>query len=40
MTTKCQSNLASGPAPDAGVYEIRYRLATKISDPVALTIVA
>jgi hypothetical protein len=40
MTTKCQSNLAAGPAPDAGVYEVRARLGTKISDPVALTIVA
>jgi hypothetical protein len=40
MTTKCQSNLAAGPAPNTGVYQVRYRLGTKVSDPVALTIVA
>ena len=40
MTTKCQSNVAAGPAPNAGTYDVRARLGTKISDPVALTIVA
>ena len=40
MTTKCQGGLAAGPAPNPGVYEVRSRLATKISDPVSLTIVA
>jgi hypothetical protein len=40
LSTKCQNGLAVGPLPNAGVYEVRARLATKISDPVALTIVS
>lgn len=39
-TSKCQAGLAAGPIPNAGAYEIRARLSTKISDPVALTVVA
>jgi hypothetical protein len=39
-TTKCQAGYAAGPAPAAGAYEVRGRLSTKISDPVALAIVA
>jgi len=40
LSTKCQNGLAVGPLPNAGAYEVRARLATKISDPVTLTIVA
>ena len=40
MTTKCDNNLAAGPAPAAGVYQLRARLSTKLSDPVALAVVA
>jgi hypothetical protein len=40
MTTRCSAGLAAGPAPNPGVYEVRARLATKISSPVALTVVA
>jgi hypothetical protein len=40
MSTKCQGTVAAGPAPPAGVYQIRARLSTKISDPVALAVVA
>jgi len=40
LSTKCQNGLAIGPLPNPGVYQVRARLATKISDPVALTIVA
>ena len=39
-TTKCQGGLAAGAAPNAGIYEVRARLGTKISDPVRLAIVA
>ena len=38
--TKCQGTLAAGPIPPAGVYQLRARLSTKISDPVALAVVA
>ena len=37
-TTKCTANQPDGPAPAAGAYELRARLSTKISDPVALAI--
>jgi hypothetical protein len=40
QSSKCSAGLAAGPAPIPGQYEIRGRLGTKISSPVALTIVA
>jgi hypothetical protein len=40
MTTKCSGGLAIGPAPNPGQYEVRGRLASKISNPVTLRVVA
>ncbi|WP_189080985.1 adhesin [Mangrovihabitans endophyticus] len=36
--TKCTGGLADGPVPDAGEYEVRGRLSTKVSAPVVLTL--
>ena len=38
QATKCTAGLAAGPAPDAGQYELRGRLGTKVSEPVQLAI--
>jgi hypothetical protein len=38
QSSKCAGTLAAGPAPPPGLYEVRGRLGTKISEPVALTI--
>jgi hypothetical protein len=38
QSSKCSAALPAGPAPPAGAYEVRGRLGTKISEPVALTI--
>ena len=38
QSSKCASAQAAGPAPPPGQYEVRGRLGTKISEPVALTI--
>lgn len=38
QSSKCASALAAGPAPPPGRYEVRGRLGTKISEPVALTV--
>ena len=38
QSSKCEAGVAAGPAPPPGQYEIRGRLGTKISNPVALTI--
>jgi hypothetical protein len=40
QSSKCTAGLAAGPAPPPGTYEVRGRLGTKVSEPVALTIVA
>jgi hypothetical protein len=40
QTSKCQAALPAGPAPPPGQFELRGRLGTKVSDPVALTIAA
>jgi hypothetical protein len=40
QSSKCSGAVAAGPAPIAGQYELRGRLATKVSDPVIITIVA
>ncbi|MEV0896719.1 adhesin [Actinoplanes sp. NPDC049802] len=39
-STQCVKNVAAGPIPAAGAYELRGRLDTIISNPVVLTIVA
>jgi hypothetical protein len=39
-STPCSGNLAAGPAPAAGQYELRGRLDTIISNPVVVTITA
>jgi hypothetical protein len=39
QTNKCQAALPAGPAPPPGHYELRGRLGTKVSEPVALAIV-
>jgi hypothetical protein len=39
QTSKCTAALAAGPAPPPGTYELRGRLGTKVSEPVAMTIV-
>ena len=39
QSSKCTAALAAGPAPPPGQYELRGRLGTKVSNPVALTIV-
>ena len=38
QSSKCTSGLPAGPAPPPGQYELRGRLGTKISEPVALAI--
>jgi hypothetical protein len=38
QSSKCAAALAAGPAPPPGRYELRGRLGTKVSEPVALTI--
>ncbi|HET6532417.1 MAG TPA: adhesin [Actinoplanes sp.] len=38
QSSKCTAALPAGPAPPPGTYEIRGRLGTKVSQPVALTI--
>jgi hypothetical protein len=40
QSSKCTAALAAGPAPPPGTYELRGRLGTKVSEPVALTIAA
>jgi hypothetical protein len=40
QSSKCTGGASDGPAPPPGVYEIRGRLGSKISDPVSLTIAA
>ena len=40
QSSKCTAALAAGPAPPPGTYEVRGRLGTKVSEPVAMTIVA
>ncbi|WP_212987877.1 adhesin [Actinoplanes auranticolor] len=40
QANKCAGGLATGTAPAAGQYEMRFRLGAKISAPVALTITA
>jgi len=40
QSSKCTAALAAGPAPPPGTYEVRGRLGTKVSLPVAMTIVA
>jgi hypothetical protein len=40
QANKCTGGLATGTAPPAGQYEIRFRLGAKVSAPVALTITA
>jgi hypothetical protein len=40
QSSTCTGGTSGGPAPPPGVYEIRGRLASKISDPVSLTISA
>src|SRR5918994_2063214 len=37
-TTRCADNVASGPVPPAGDYQLFARLGTKISAPVKLTL--
>jgi hypothetical protein len=39
QSSKCTGGMPAGPAPPPGVFEIRGRLGSKISDPVSLTIV-
>ena len=39
QSSKCTAGLPAGPAPPPGTYELRGRLGTKVSEPVALTIV-
>jgi hypothetical protein len=36
--TRCADNLAAGPIPAAGVYQVFGRLGTKTSSPVQLTL--
>lgn len=38
QSSKCTSALAAGPAPPPAQYELRGRLGTKVSEPVALAI--
>ena len=38
QSSKCAAALAAGPAPPPGRYELRGRVGTKVSEPVALTI--
>ena len=38
QTSKRSAALAAGPAPPPGTYELRGRLGTKVSEPVAMTI--
>ena len=38
QSSKCTAELSDGPAPPPGTYEVRGRLGTKISEPVALAI--
>ncbi len=38
QSSKCTAALAAGPAPPPGRYELRGRVGTKVSEPVALTI--
>jgi hypothetical protein len=40
QSSKCSGAQPAGPAPPQGQYELRARLGTKISEPVALAIVA
>ncbi|MFI7542970.1 adhesin [Actinoplanes sp. NPDC049599] len=40
QANKCTAGLATGTAPPAGQYEMRFRLGAKISAPVAVTITA
>ena len=40
QTTKCEAGMAGGQALPPGNYEIRARLGTKVSDPVALAVTA
>jgi hypothetical protein len=40
QSSKCTAGASAGPAPPPGVYEIRGRLGSKISNPVSLTIAA
>jgi hypothetical protein len=40
QSSKCTAALPGGPAPPPGTYEIRGRLGTKVSQPVAMTIVS
>jgi hypothetical protein len=40
QANKCTGGLATGTAPPAGQYEMRFRLGAKISAPVAITITA
>jgi hypothetical protein len=40
QTSKCTAALAAGPAPPPGTYELRGRLGTKVSEPVAMAIVS
>ena len=40
QANKCTAGLATGTAPPAGQYEVRFRLGTKVSAPVILTVTA
>ena len=40
QSNKCSAGVAAGTAPPAGQYEIRGRLGTKVSAPVALDVTA
>ena len=40
QSSKCTGGLSAGPAPPPGTYEVRGRLGTKVSEPIALTIAA
>jgi hypothetical protein len=40
QSSKCTGAQPAGPAPPQGQYELRARLATKISEPVVLTVTA
>jgi hypothetical protein len=40
QANKCTAGLATGTAPAAGVYEMRFRLGAKVSAPVTITITA
>lgn len=38
QSSKCTSGMPAGPAPPPGNYEVRGRLGTKVSEPVAITV--